>query len=84
MRAKYPPRSGRREDADALERANPTRTEKYVRDGEAIAARRRAVVCIATKDACSVIVLGASHDLTPHLPEGCQYVRVTVRSVAAK
>jgi hypothetical protein len=72
------------EDEKALEQANPTRTGRYAPDPEAINRRRRAIVRIATTDPYSVIVLGASHDLTPHLPEGCQYLRVTVRSVEGK
>jgi hypothetical protein len=62
----------------------PTRTGKSEPDPEAIATRRKAMVRIAPQDPFSVIVLGASHDLTPYLPEGCQYLRVTVRSVEGK
>ena len=40
----------------------------------------RAMVAHLPAEGQAVIVLGGSHDLTPMLPTGTAYVRVTVRS----
>lgn len=68
------------DDRDALDRAMPVKDGKIVFDAEAIEVRRRAMVKNLPAQGLVVIILGGSHDLTPHLPEGTRYIQVTPRA----
>jgi hypothetical protein len=51
-----------------------------VPDPAKILARRKAMINNLPKSGMAVVILGGSHDLTSHLPEGAAYIRVTPRS----
>jgi len=45
--------------------------------------RRQAIVERLEREPMAVVVLGVAHDLSSHIGEGTEYIRLTVPSVAA-
>lgn len=69
------------EDAAAKRAANPVKGGRIAPDAARIGARKAAMVKnVFDRGPVGVIVLGSSHDLTEHLPEGTEYIRVTVKA----
>ena len=62
--------------------ANPVKDGRIAPDAARIGARRAAMVKnVFDRGDVGVIVLGASHDLTEHLPAGTKYIRVTLKTM---
>ena len=53
---------------------------RIVQDPAKIQVRRKAMIGNLPTSGLAVVILGGSHNLAPHLPEGATYVRVTPRS----
>jgi len=71
------------EEANAYQAANPVNGETVEIDEEAMKRRRQAIVDRLEKEPLAIVVLGVAHDLTPHVAEGTEYIRLTVPSVPA-
>lgn len=72
------------DDADALEAADPVQDDGTVEIDQAAQERREAAIVrnlLTDGRRVAVVVLGADHDLSEHLPADCEYIRVTVPAV---
>ena len=70
------------EDAAAMRAANPVMKGMIAFDGAKVQARQAAMVKnVSDRGNVGIIVLGDSHDLTRLLPEGTEYIRVTVKAM---
>lgn len=71
------------ENAKAMHDANPIKNGKW-QPAKALTEKRLAEMALEIRthdESVRVIVLGASHDLRPHLLEDTDYLRLTVRSL---
>ena len=67
------------EDAKAFDGANPVKGGKVSFDASAVKRREDAIAKRLLSAKESVIVLGGDHDLSDNLPDGVEYLRVTLK-----